>query len=53
LNMSDAPRTIKFDLARQGFPKFTLTPLVGSAEVGKSGEVALEPFGAVVAEVDK
>jgi alpha-glucosidase len=53
LNMSDAPRTVKFDLARQGFPTFMLTPLVGSAEVGRNGAVALEPFGAVVAEVNK
>ncbi len=53
LNMSDAPRTVKFDLAKQGFPTFMLTPLVGSAEVGKNGTVALAPFGAVVAEVNK
>ena len=53
LNMSDAPRTLKFDLARQGFAKFTLAPLVGAAEIGKNGAVALAPFGAVIAEVNK
>jgi alpha-glucosidase len=51
LNMSDAPRTVKFDLAKQGFPTFTLTPLVGSFESDKSGVLGLKPFGAVIAEV--
>ncbi len=53
LNMSDTPRTVKFDLGKQGFATFTLAALVGSAEMGKNGTVALAPFGAVVAEVNK
>ena len=53
LNMSDQPRAVKFDLAKQGFPTFILTPLVGSAEVGKNGAVTLAPFAALVADVNK
>jgi alpha-glucosidase len=53
LNMSDAPRTMKFDLAKQGFVTFTLTPLVGSFESDKSGIFGLKPFGAVIAEVTR
>jgi alpha-glucosidase len=53
LNMSDQPRTVKFDLAKQGFPTFMLTPLVGSAEVGNNGAVTLAPFGTMVADVNK
>jgi len=53
LNMSDQPRAVKFDLAKQGFPTFMLTPLVGSAEVGKNGAVTLAPFAALVADVNK
>jgi len=53
LNMSDKPRTIKFDLAKQGFAKFTLTPLVGSFESDKMGVLELKPFGAVIAEVNR
>ncbi|MGA9475650.1 MAG: alpha-glucosidase [Terriglobales bacterium] len=52
LNMSDAPRTVKFDLARQGFSTFTLTPLVGGWESDKLNVLSLEPFGAVIAEVN-
>jgi oligo-1,6-glucosidase len=46
LNMSDKPRTIKFDLAKQGF-------LVGSFESDKMGVLELKPFGAVIAEVNR
>jgi alpha-glucosidase len=53
LNMSDAPRTVKFDLAKQGFATFTLTPLVGSFESDKPGVLGLKPFGAVIAEVNR
>jgi alpha-glucosidase len=52
LNMSDAPRTVKFDLARQGFSTFTLTPLVGGWESDKLNVLSLAPFGAVIAEVN-
>jgi alpha-glucosidase len=52
LNMSDAPRTVKFDLAKQGFPTFTLTPLVGGWESDKLNVLSLEPFGSVIAEVN-
>ena len=52
LNMSDAPRTVKFDLAKQGFPTFTLTPLVGGWESDKLDVLSLEPFGSVIAEVN-
>ena len=51
LNMSDAPQTVKFDLAKQGFATFTLTPVVGSFVSDKAGVVELKPFGAVIAEV--
>jgi alpha-glucosidase len=53
LNMSDAARTVKFDLAKQGFATFTLTPLVGSFESEKPGILGLKPFGAVIAEVNR
>ena len=53
LNMSDQPRTVKFDLANQGFATFTLTPLVGSFESDKPGVLGLKPFGAVIAEVTR
>ena len=52
LNMSDAPRTVKFDLAKQGFPTFTLAPLVGGWESDKLNVLSLEPFGSVIAEVN-
>ena len=52
LNMSDAPRTVKFDLAKHGFPTFTLTPLVGSFG-STSLASALAPFGALLAEVNR
>ena len=52
LNMSDAPRTVKFDLAKQAFPTFTLTPLVGGWESDKLNVLSLEPFGSVIAEVN-
>ncbi|MGA7684731.1 MAG: alpha-glucosidase [Terriglobales bacterium] len=52
LNMSDAARKVKFDLAKHGFATFTLTPLVGSFESDKPGVLALKPFGAVIAEVN-
>jgi alpha-glucosidase len=52
LNMSDEPRTVKFELAKQGFSTFTLTPLVGSFESDKLGVLGLKPFGAVIAEVN-
>jgi alpha-glucosidase len=53
LNMSDAPHTVKFDLAKQGFTTFTLTPLVGTFESDKPGVLGLKPFGAVIAEVNR
>jgi alpha-glucosidase len=53
LNMSDSARTVKFDLAKQGFATFTLTPVVGSFESGKPGVLGLKPFGAVIAEVNR
>jgi len=52
LNMSDTPRTVKFDLAKQGFVTFTLSPLVGTAEIGNNSAVSLAPFGAVIASVN-
>ena len=51
LNMSDAPQTVKFDLAKEGFAKFELTPLVGGWQSDKLNVLHLEPFGAVIAEV--
>jgi alpha-glucosidase len=53
LNMSDSVRTVKFDLSAQGFPLFTLTPLVGSAESDKYNVLSLQPFGAFIAEVNR
>ena len=52
LNMSAVPRTVKFDLAKQGFPLYTLTTLVGSWESDKFNVLTLQPFGAVIAEVN-
>jgi alpha-glucosidase len=52
LNMSDKPQTVKFDLAKQGFSKFILTPLVGTFESDKTGVLELKPFAAVIAEVN-
>jgi len=52
LNMSDAPRAVKFDYVKHGFSNITLTPLVGGFEADKIGTFYLEPFGAVIAEVN-
>jgi len=53
LNMSDAPRKAEFGLRGQGFPAFTLKPLVASADASVTGgEVSLEPFGLMIAEVN-
>ena len=51
LNMSDVEQTVKFDLAKEGFAKFELTPLVGGWDSDKLNVLYLEPFGAVIAEV--
>ena len=51
LNMSNTARTVKVELAKQGFAGFTLTPLVGSYESDKLGVFDLKPFGGLIAEV--
>jgi len=53
LNMSDAPRMVKFDLSQHGFASLKLTPLVGSVEADKAGVVELKPFGGLIAEVSQ
>ena len=53
LNMSDAPRKARFNLSAQGFSSFKLSPLVVSAASAKGGEVSLEPFGVMIAEVNR
>jgi len=52
LNMSAAPQKAAFDLSQQGFPKATLKSLIASqaATVG-GGQISLEPFGLLIAEV--
>jgi len=51
LNMSDAPQKASFSLTNQGFPRFKLKPLVASDASLKSGEILLNPFGLIIAEV--
>ena len=51
LNMSPAPRKARFPLGAEGFPSFTLQPLVSSGASAKGLEVTLAPFGLMIAEV--
>jgi hypothetical protein len=54
LNMSDFPRTAKFNLADKGFPSASLKSLVATAHSSAKGtKVTLEPFGVFIAEVAK
>jgi alpha-glucosidase len=53
LNMSPAQQKATFDLAAQGFSSFALQPLVASAGASaKAGEISLEPFGVMIAQVN-
>ena len=52
LNMSGTSRKATFNLGAQGFSAFTLKPLVVSAASAKGDQVSLEPFGAMIAEVN-
>ena len=51
LNMSPEPRKARFKLGAEGWPSFTLQPLVSSGASAKGGEVTLAPFGLMIAEV--
>jgi hypothetical protein len=52
LNMSASPQKAAFNLAQKGFGRATLQTLTASPEASaKSNEVALEPFGLLIAEV--
>src|SRR6202167_2370676 len=52
LNMSATPQKMVFDLSPQGFGEAALKTLIAShAATTKGNEVALEPFGLLIAEV--
>jgi alpha-glucosidase len=52
LNMSATPQKAVFDLSKQGFGEAALKTLIAShAATTKGNEVALEPFGLLIAEV--
>jgi glycosidase len=52
LNMSAAPQKATFNLSPQGFGQTSLKTLVASPEASAKGnEVALEPYGLLIAEV--
>ncbi len=54
LNMSAIPQKATFNLSQQGFARATLKPLIASPEASAKGsEVVLEPFGLLIAEVQK
>ncbi len=54
LNMSAIPQKAAFNLSQQGFARATLKPLIASPEASAKGsEVVLEPFGLLIAEVQK
>jgi glycosidase len=52
LNMSAAPQKATFNLLPQGFGQALLKALIASPEASAKGnEVALEPYGLLIAEV--
>ncbi len=53
LNMSAVPQKAAYDLSRQGFGGAALRPVVSSGASAKGNEVVLEPFGLLIAEVNK
>jgi hypothetical protein len=53
LNMSAAPQKATFNLSPQGFGQASLKALIASPEASAKGnEVALEPYGLLIAEVN-
>ncbi len=53
LNMSSAPRSVSFDLSRQGFGEAAIKPVIASpAATVKGKEVTLEPYGLMIAELN-
>ncbi len=53
LNMSAVPQKAAYDLSRQGFGGAALRAVVSSGASAKGNEVVLEPFGLLIAEVNK
>ncbi len=54
LNMSASPQKVTFNLADRGFASANLTALVMTPGVSAKGmNVSLEPFGVLIAEVEK
>jgi alpha-glucosidase len=54
LNMSASPQKATFNLSPQGFGQSSLKTLIASPEASTKGnEVALEPFGLLIAEVSQ
>jgi len=51
LNMSAEPRKARFRLDHEGFPAFTMHPLVASGASASGGVVTLDPYGLLIAEV--
>jgi alpha-glucosidase len=51
LNMSPTRRKARFKLVGQGFPGFTLQPLVASGASASGSVVTLDPYGVFIAEV--
>ncbi len=52
LNMSSERRQVRFQLAKQGYSKFALSPRVASGASAKGDEVTLQPFGLWIAELE-
>jgi alpha-glucosidase len=53
LNMSATPQKATFDLSGQGFGRTPLKILIASQASAKGKEVTLEPFGLLIAELNK
>ena len=54
LNMSASPQKASFDLSQQGFGQAVLKVLIASPDASAKGdEVSLEPFGLLIAEVNR
>jgi glycosidase len=53
LNMSAAPRKPAFDLSKQGFDGAGLKALIASGASVRGNQVTLEPYGVMIAEVQR
>jgi glycosidase len=53
LNMSASPQRATFDLSSQGFGGAPLNALISSGASAKGNEVTLQPFGLLIATVER